>query len=191
MQAASESAASIVGLEGAFRGQSLDLADHGIEGLRSPALTVRPLDGNGGDQLMERVRQCPRVGPAAVGRDHGVAKGDQDLQQGGHRRRLGTIEHITALASHIIRRPGRLCRGLGRETVVPNRVYALLVGINDYGPDIESLDGCLNDVDLVHEYLKRHVDPAALAVEVLKNGDATRANVIGRFRTHLGQAAIR
>ncbi len=27
------------------------------------------------------------------------------------------------------------------------RVYALLVGINDYGPDIESLDGCLNDVD--------------------------------------------
>ena len=30
---------------------------------------------------------------------------------------------------------------------MPNRVYALLVGINDYGPDIESLDGCLNDVD--------------------------------------------
>jgi Caspase domain len=71
---------------------------------------------------------------------------------------------------------------------VPNRIYALLVGINDYGPDIESLDGCLNDVDLVHEYLKHHADPAALAVEVLKNGDATRANVIGRFRTHLGQA---
>ena len=30
--------------------------------------------------------------------------------------------------------------------------------------------------------------PAALAVEVLKNGDATRANIIGRFRSHLGQA---
>jgi len=34
---------------------------------------------------------------------------------------------------------------------VPNRVFALLVGINDYGPDVESLDGCLNDVDLLHE----------------------------------------
>ena len=36
---------------------------------------------------------------------------------------------------------------------MPNRVYALLVGINEYGPDIESLDGCLNDVDLFHDYL--------------------------------------
>ncbi len=71
---------------------------------------------------------------------------------------------------------------------MPNRVYALLVGINDYGPEIESLEGCLNDVDLVHEYLTHHVAPAALAVEILKNGDATRANVIGRFRSHLGRA---
>ena len=69
-----------------------------------------------------------------------------------------------------------------------NRVYALLVGINDYGPDIESLDGCLNDVDLFHGYLTHHVDSASLAIEILKNGDATRANVIGRFRSHLGQA---
>ena len=37
----------------------------------------------------------------------------------------------------------------------------------------------------------RHVGPAALAVEVLKNDDATRANIIGRFRSHLGQARIR
>jgi hypothetical protein len=71
---------------------------------------------------------------------------------------------------------------------VPTRVYALLVGINDYGPDIESLEGCLNDVDRFHDYLKRVVDPADLAVEVLKNGDATRASIVGRFRAHLGQA---
>jgi hypothetical protein len=71
---------------------------------------------------------------------------------------------------------------------VPNRVYALLVGINDYGPAIESLDGCLNDVDLLHDYLRRQVGPAALAVETLKDGEATRANVIGRFRSHLGRA---
>ena len=71
---------------------------------------------------------------------------------------------------------------------MPNRVYALLVGINDYGPDVEALDGCLNDVDLFHDYLRRQVDPAALAVDVLENGDATRANVIAHFRSHLGQA---
>jgi hypothetical protein len=71
---------------------------------------------------------------------------------------------------------------------VPGRVYALLVGVDDYGPDIETLDGCVNDVDLVQAYLHRTVDAAALAVEVLKNADATRANVIGRFRSHLGQA---
>src|SRR5215204_2568267 len=73
------------------------------------------------------------------------------------------------------------------ETIVPNRVYALLVGVNDYGPDIEPLDGCLNDVDLVRDYLEHHVDAASLAIEVLTNADATRANVIGRFRSHLGQ----
>ncbi len=72
--------------------------------------------------------------------------------------------------------------------MVANRVFALLVGVNDYGPDIEALDGCLNDVDLVHEFLDRHVERAGLAVEVLKNADATRANIIGRFRSHLGQA---
>ena len=71
---------------------------------------------------------------------------------------------------------------------MPNKVYALLVGVNDYGPDIESLDGCLNDVDLLHEYLNRRVGSPALAVQVLKNNDATRANVISQFRSHLGQA---
>jgi hypothetical protein len=70
---------------------------------------------------------------------------------------------------------------------VSSRVYALLVGVNDYAPPIESLDGCLNDVDLLHEYLTRQAG-AALAAEVLKNDQATRANVIDRFRSHLGQA---
>jgi hypothetical protein len=71
---------------------------------------------------------------------------------------------------------------------MPNRVYALLVGINDYAPEVGALAGCLNDVDRCHEYLRQHVDPAALAVEVLKDGDATRGNIIQGFRSHLGQA---
>jgi hypothetical protein len=70
---------------------------------------------------------------------------------------------------------------------VANRVYALLVGVNDYPPPIESLDGCLNDVDLLHEHLTRQAG-SALAAQVLKNDQATRANVIAGFRSHLGQA---
>jgi Caspase domain len=71
---------------------------------------------------------------------------------------------------------------------VPNRVYALLVGVNDYGPGVGALAGCLNDVDRLHDYLGRHVEPARLAVEILKDRDATRASIIAQFRTHLGQA---
>jgi pimeloyl-ACP methyl ester carboxylesterase len=69
-----------------------------------------------------------------------------------------------------------------------NRTYGLLVGINDYAPSVGKLAGCLNDVDHFHDYLQQHVDKASLAIEVLKDADATRANVIDRFRVHLGQA---
>jgi hypothetical protein len=72
---------------------------------------------------------------------------------------------------------------------MPNRVYGLLVGVNDYGPGIGALAGCLNDVDCLREYLEGHVDRGALALEILKDRDATRANVIDRFRSHLGQAS--
>ena len=71
---------------------------------------------------------------------------------------------------------------------MPTRTYALLVGINDYGPEVGPLDGCVADVDRVHDYLREHVDPDTLAVEVLKDADATRANVIDRVRGHLGRA---
>ncbi len=33
------------------------------------------------------------------------------------------------------------------------RVYALLVGINDYPPEVGKLAGCLNDVDHFNAYL--------------------------------------
>jgi len=69
------------------------------------------------------------------------------------------------------------------------QVYALLVGINDYPPGVDKLAGCLADVDRFGICLGRHVnDAAALAVEVLKDQEATRANIIARFRSHLGQA---
>jgi pimeloyl-ACP methyl ester carboxylesterase len=71
---------------------------------------------------------------------------------------------------------------------MPGRIYALLVGINDYPPEVGKLSGCLNDVDHFNEYLRTNIDPTSLAVEVLKDSDATRANVIEQFRSHLGRA---
>jgi hypothetical protein len=68
------------------------------------------------------------------------------------------------------------------------RVYALLVGINDYPSDVGKLAGCLNDVDRLHGYLSDNFAKADLAVEVLKDGEATRDNIIKQFRGHLGKA---
>ena len=62
----------------------------------------------------------------------------------------------------------------------------MLVGINAYPAPINQLSGCLNDIDNAHAYiLEAHPDAA---VVVLKDADATRANVIDQFRRHLGQA---
>ena len=66
------------------------------------------------------------------------------------------------------------------------RLYSLLVGINDYPAPINQLSGCLNDIENAGSYLKdEHPDAA---VVVLKDAEATRANVIDQFRKHLGQA---
>jgi pimeloyl-ACP methyl ester carboxylesterase len=69
------------------------------------------------------------------------------------------------------------------------RVYALLVGINDYSSEVGKLAGCLNDVDHFQAYLNDNFAKADLAIEVLKDGDATRDNVIKQFRARLGKAA--
>ena len=69
-----------------------------------------------------------------------------------------------------------------------NRLYALLVGINDYPPEVGKLAGCRNDVDHFHAYLSGNFDQANLAIEILKDSEATRENVIKQFRSHLGKA---
>ena len=67
-----------------------------------------------------------------------------------------------------------------------SKLYALLVGINDYPSPTAKLGGCLNDLGNAHDYLTSEFADAA--VVVLKDGEATRANVIEQFRKHLGQA---
>lgn len=68
------------------------------------------------------------------------------------------------------------------------QIYALLVGINNYAPNVGRLNGCLNDVNHFHEYLKEDFDRKLLRIEVLKDADATRPNIIKKFRAHLGQS---
>lgn len=68
------------------------------------------------------------------------------------------------------------------------KVYALLVGINGYPLVSPQLSGCLEDVDRVAALLGDMVPPADLALEVLREGDATRATIMERIRAHLGQA---
>jgi pimeloyl-ACP methyl ester carboxylesterase len=66
------------------------------------------------------------------------------------------------------------------------KIYALLVGINDYADEIGKLSGCINDVDRFHDYLKNNF--ANLEAAVLKNEQATRGNIIRQFSEHLGKA---
>jgi len=68
------------------------------------------------------------------------------------------------------------------------RVYALLVGINQYPSNVGALYGCVNDVRALDGWLRENGDPRALAIEQLTNAEATRDNLIRQFRDHLGQA---
>ncbi len=68
------------------------------------------------------------------------------------------------------------------------KIYALLVGINDYAPEVGKLSGCINDVDRFHAYLTNSFNKDDLAIAVLKDKDATRDNIIKQFRAHLGKA---
>jgi hypothetical protein len=67
-------------------------------------------------------------------------------------------------------------------------LYALLVAINAYPPPIDSLDGCLNDVDSVEAMLRDRFDAESLHLLRLQDSAATRQAVIDSFRSHLGQA---
>ncbi|HET7277832.1 MAG TPA: caspase family protein [Dermatophilaceae bacterium] len=69
------------------------------------------------------------------------------------------------------------------------RLYALLVGIDDYPPPVPRLRGCVNDVTAFAETLRGRVHgDRALDAEILTDAAATRQAVIDAFRTHLGQA---
>jgi hypothetical protein len=67
-------------------------------------------------------------------------------------------------------------------------VYALLVGINDYGGNPSPLSGCVADVDALSTLLGDRVSTGALQLESLTDQQATRQQIIDRFDAHLGRA---
>src|SRR5262245_53167101 len=73
------------------------------------------------------------------------------------------------------------------------KLYALLVGIDRYEGPVQALQGCVNDIHRLKEYLRP--EPAApptaddrVQLRVLLNEQATRQAVIDGFRQHLAQA---
>ena len=68
-----------------------------------------------------------------------------------------------------------------------SKLYALLVGINDYATS--PLRGCVNDCDAMSEMLAGRSVPGGLELARLTNAEATREAIIRVFRAHLGQAS--
>ncbi|KYC43826.1 caspase [Scytonema hofmannii PCC 7110] len=70
-------------------------------------------------------------------------------------------------------------------------IYALLVGIDEYIEPVPPLNGCVNDILAIQEYLQGRVttDGYQLHIRTLLNQDATRQAVIDGFRQHLCQAS--
>ncbi len=68
------------------------------------------------------------------------------------------------------------------------KLYALLVGINEYHPNsgVTNLDGCVHDVQAMEMFIEEHygeiLNPS---IKVLLNENATRENIIQNFQSHL------
>ncbi|MUG91483.1 caspase [Scytonema sp. UIC 10036] len=69
-------------------------------------------------------------------------------------------------------------------------LYALLVGIDKYPDPNHHLQGCVNDITAIEEYLNERFDKKEyqLHLRSLKDEQATRKGVIDGWRNHLGQA---
>ena len=69
-------------------------------------------------------------------------------------------------------------------------IYALLVGIDKYQDPIPPLQGCVNDIEAIAEYLKERFDKNQfqLHLQTLLNSEATRQAIIDGFRKHLCHA---
>ena len=81
------------------------------------------------------------------------------------------------------------CKKTELLSIMNRNIYALLVGIDEY-LSVAPLQGCVNDITAIEEYLKRRVDTDRyqLHLRTLLNKDATRQAIIDGLRQHLCQA---
>ncbi len=72
-------------------------------------------------------------------------------------------------------------------------LYALLVGIDNYPNPAHHLQGCVNDITAIEEYLTDRLDRQKYQLNLLtlKNEKATREAVINGFRQHLREQAVK
>ncbi len=70
------------------------------------------------------------------------------------------------------------------------KLFALLVGIDKYAPPVPALEGCVNDMHSVRDYLISRESPSSfsLDMQVLENESATRLNIVRQFENHLSKA---
>ena len=64
-----------------------------------------------------------------------------------------------------------------------SKLRALLVGINNYHPDsnVDSLNGCVNDIQLMESFLRENYGSDKLHINTLLNEAATKKGVINAF----------
>lgn len=123
----------------------------------------------------------------------GLQKNESSLQQG-----INNLNREIETANNIAKITEAIDRVLKVITAVLTRVrgfgsrklYALLVGIDNYPDSSHRLDGCVNDITAVEEYLNERFDQQEyqLHLQTLKDEQATREAVINGFRNHLCNA---
>ncbi len=81
---------------------------------------------------------------------------------------------------------------INSELSATKKIYALLVGIDQYAPDSEvpTLKGCQNDIKAIEAYLKDQITGEWELFEprILTNEQATRQGIIDGFQQYLCQA---
>ena len=75
------------------------------------------------------------------------------------------------------------------QAVQFKKIYALLVGINNYLSPVSSLNGCVQDVYKMESFLTGYRGSEEKDMVLLLNKDATYAHIIKGFRDHLRKAS--
>ncbi|MBX7240487.1 MAG: caspase family protein [Bacteroidia bacterium] len=68
------------------------------------------------------------------------------------------------------------------------KIYALIIGIDDYPAPVPKLSGCIHDANAMKAYLENRFPKDSLFIKTLFDKDASRLNILQQFEGHLGKA---